>query len=87
MITTFSWFGYDLPMSENFKRIKQAGFDGVMLWWDDSFGDIEYRGNPDLVRKAGLYVENIHAPDFVMIPDTTTTGTRNVICWHNMVPA
>ena len=32
MITTFSWFGYKLSMSENFKRIKQAGFDGVMLW-------------------------------------------------------
>lgn len=62
MITTFSWFGYDLPMSENFKKIKQSGFDGVMLWWDDSFGDIEYRGNPDLARKSGLYVENIHAP-------------------------
>ena len=54
MITTFSWFGYDLPMSENFKKIKQSGFDGVMLWWDDSFGDIEYRGNQDLARKSGL---------------------------------
>lgn len=62
MITTFSWFGYELPKREIFKMIKSAGFDGVMLWWDDEFGDTEYRSNPESARKAGLYVENIHAP-------------------------
>lgn len=62
MITTFSWFGYTLPMYKNFKMIKRSGFDGVMLWWDDAFGDTDYRSNPELAREAGLYVENIHAP-------------------------
>lgn len=62
MLTTFSWFGYELPMFEIFKIIKQAGFDGITLWWDDEFGDIGYRDNPELARKAGLSVENIHTP-------------------------
>jgi len=62
MISTFAHFGYNLPKRETFDLIRQAGFDGVSLWWDDDFGDLNYRENPDLVRNAGLSVENIHAP-------------------------
>lgn len=62
MVTIFAWFGYDLPKTEYFKTIKQAGFDGVSLWWADDLGDGDYRSNPELVRKLGLHVENIHAP-------------------------
>ncbi len=62
MITTFGWFGYELPMKERCALIKQAGFDGLTLWWSDDLGDSEYRSNPELARNAGLYVENIHTP-------------------------
>ena len=29
MITTFAWFGYELPKKSIFDLIKQAGFDGA----------------------------------------------------------
>lgn len=67
MISIYDWFGYDVSISERYNLIKKAGFDGVMLWWSNGFGrDIdgfnEYLKGPDLARKAGLHVENIHAP-------------------------
>lgn len=55
--------GYDVPFSERYKLIKNAGFDCVMLWWSDKFGrGPGYQEDVQLARKAGLYVENIHAP-------------------------
>ncbi len=33
-----------------------------MLWWNDDFGDTEFRNNPKIARNIGLSVENIHAP-------------------------
>ena len=47
--------------------IKQAGFDGVLLWWSNGFGRDadglnEYLKGPEVARTAGLYIENIHAP-------------------------
>jgi sugar phosphate isomerase/epimerase len=62
MITTFAWFEYKLSKEKYFELIKYVGFDGVTLWWDDSFGDDDFRSNPALARNAGLFVENIHAP-------------------------
>ena len=62
MITTFAWFGYELPKRTSFDLIKQAGFDGVTLWWHNDFGDDDFRINPELARDIGLYVENIHTP-------------------------
>ncbi|MCL2002808.1 MAG: sugar phosphate isomerase/epimerase [Oscillospiraceae bacterium] len=62
MITTYAWFGYNLPMKESLELIKRAGFDGVTLWWSVDFGRTDFRDAPDLVRRAGLFVENIHAP-------------------------
>ena len=35
----FVWFGYDLPPAESLRRIRAAGFDGVMLWWGAFDGD------------------------------------------------
>ncbi len=55
--------GYDVPFSERYKLIKEAGFDCVMLWWSDRFGRGEgYEQDADLARNAGLLVENMHAP-------------------------
>lgn len=60
----FSWFGFPIPMEERFKLIKAAGFDGVLLWWADDH--IDEDGNkelqPELARRIGLFIENIHTP-------------------------
>ena len=64
MITAFGWFGYVLPIKDRIGIIKQAGFDGVMLWWSETLGNPDYRSAPQFARDAGLYVENIHAPYF-----------------------
>lgn len=67
MITIFDWFGYELSMKERYQLIKEAGFDGVLLWWSDgfsrdSFGRNDYRNGPQIARDAGLFIENIHTP-------------------------
>ncbi|MDO3410932.1 sugar phosphate isomerase/epimerase family protein [Saccharibacillus sp. CPCC 101409] len=63
MISIYDWFGYELPIEERYRAIKQAGFDGVMLWWSAGFGrGEEYRSGARLAREAGLTIENIHAP-------------------------
>jgi hypothetical protein len=75
MITTFAWFGYELPKETCFDLIKQAGFDGVTLWWNNDFGDNNFRNNPVLARNAGLFIENIHTP-FEDINNPLTRGER-----------
>jgi len=35
MITIYDWFGYELPIKERYRLIKEAGFDGVLLWWSN----------------------------------------------------
>lgn len=67
MITIYDWFGYVLTIKERYRLIKEAGFDGVLLWWSngfgrDCFGRNEYRNGPQIAREAGLFIENIHAP-------------------------
>lgn len=60
----YAWFGYPLPMPERLHEIALAGFDSVMLWWGDDFSpkDGPKDSHPDIARREGLYVENIHAP-------------------------
>jgi len=67
MLTIYDWFGYQLPNRERFRLIKDAGFDGVLLWWSngferDCFGQNDYRKGPEIAREVGLFIENIHAP-------------------------
>lgn len=67
MITIYDWFGYELPIKERYRLIKEAGFDGVLLWWSDGFGRdcfglSDYRNGPHIAREAGLFIENIHTP-------------------------
>jgi len=63
MFTTYDWFGYELPIKERYRKIKQAGFDGVLMWWSEFFGrGKDYRSGPEIARAAGLHIENIHAP-------------------------
>lgn len=60
----YAWFGYPLPMPERLHEIASAGFDSVMLWWGDDFSpkDCPKDTHPELARREGLFVENIHAP-------------------------
>ena len=60
MIAIFDWFGYKLPIKERYRLIRQAGFDGVMLWWSDEFGDLDFRDYPAYARSSGLFIENMH---------------------------
>jgi Sugar phosphate isomerases/epimerases len=67
MIAIYDWFGYELTIKERYQLIKEAGFDGVLLWWSNGFGrDVfgrnDYRNGPQIARKAGLFIENIHTP-------------------------
>jgi len=62
MITIYDWFGYELPIKERYRLIKEAGFDGVLLWWSDYLNHNDYRNGPKIVREAGLFIENIHTP-------------------------
>ncbi|MDR2687892.1 MAG: sugar phosphate isomerase/epimerase, partial [Oscillospiraceae bacterium] len=62
MLSIFNWFGYrELTHAEGFRLIRQAGFEGVLLWWAFAEGGENYRKQPELARQAGLWVENIHA--------------------------
>ena len=59
----FEWFGIVMPMAEKYAAIKRAGFDGVMMWWgSDDLQYDDYLLNPELARKNGLFVENMHTP-------------------------
>jgi sugar phosphate isomerase/epimerase len=67
MITIYDWFGDELPNKERYRLIKEAGFDGILLWWSDGFGRNvfglgDYLSGPQIAREAGLFIENIHTP-------------------------
>ena len=55
--------GYDVSFEERYKLIRKSGFDCVMLWWSNQFGRGDgYQEDVRLARRAGLFVEYIHAP-------------------------
>lgn len=60
----FSWFGYFMPFEERIDMIKEAGFDEVMISWEDECEPyyLEKEKFPDIVRSKGLGITNIHAP-------------------------
>ena len=62
MIMIHCSFGSDSCKKSYFELVKQAGFDGVILWWGNDYGDADYRDNPSLARSVGLIVENVHLP-------------------------
>lgn len=59
--TIVDYFGYNLSPQERMTAIKSAGFDGVILLWADYF-DKDYKDFPKYADRAGLFVENTHAP-------------------------
>ena len=57
-IGIFSWFGYNLGHEDNLRLIKNAGFDAASLYWREG---VEFN-TPDLARKIGLEIDNVHSP-------------------------
>jgi len=64
-IVIFSWYGYFSDFQQRLDHIKEAGFDGLMLWWEDDEGTWSYsrRQMADMTRDAGLEVFNVHIAD------------------------
>jgi sugar phosphate isomerase/epimerase len=61
----YSWFGYQMPLEQRLTMIKQAGFDTTCLWFgheEEMVRDGQADKMPDLVRRIGLHLDNIHAP-------------------------
>ena len=63
MVSIYDWFGYEIPIENRYILIKEAGFDGVLLWWSAGFGrGSYYRDSVKYARNADLIIENIHTP-------------------------
>jgi sugar phosphate isomerase/epimerase len=61
----YSFFGYELPLAERMRLIREAGFDFTALWWGPEEPDIRggnKRELPRLAREAGLAIDNLHVP-------------------------
>nr|WP_312580021.1 sugar phosphate isomerase/epimerase family protein [Sedimentibacter sp.] len=60
----FHWYGYILQPRERIKLIQEAGYDYIMLWWEDeSYPDfVDRRELINIVRDNGLELDNIHLP-------------------------
>ncbi len=59
----FTYIGYDLPIAERIRLIKEAGFDATSLWWGDEEDDYRqriHRLTPAMVRDQGLILEFVH---------------------------
>ena len=58
----FGWYGYYNDFLRRIEKIKETGFDGVMLWWEDEIGDAPI-SRFEMFRRceeAALKVFNIH---------------------------
>jgi len=63
MISSFDYIGVDMPYTEHYRLFAEAGFDTVMLWHGEDFGEeMRAENRPAQARSYGLTIENIHAP-------------------------
>lgn len=53
-----------MPLPERLRLIREAGFEAVSVWWEDEIGEpvIEKQCFPQMIRDAGLILENMHVP-------------------------
>lgn len=60
----FHWYGYIIQPKERISLIKKAGYDYVMLWWEDeAYPDfVDRRDLINIVKDNGLKLDNIHLP-------------------------
>jgi sugar phosphate isomerase/epimerase len=61
MITIYC-FKFNMPPLRCYDLMKQVGFDGVSMMWDETYGGADFRDAPKLAQKAGLLIDSIHAP-------------------------
>ncbi len=63
-IGVFNWFGYILPLKERIRLIKQAGFDYVMLWWEDEEYPYTVKRMEfiNILQYYDLKLDNVHLP-------------------------
>lgn len=64
-IGTFSWFGYDLPLSERLRLISKSGFSHTFLWMGIEEPLVEAgraHEMPGMAADAGLDVDHVHVP-------------------------
>lgn len=62
---TFSWFGYELPLSERLRLIRKSGFSHTFLWMGNQEPMVESgraHEMPGMAADAGLAVDHVHAP-------------------------
>ncbi len=60
----FNWFGYIMAIEERIKLIKQAGYDYVMLWWEDEYYPykVDRREFNKILGSYDLKLDNVHLP-------------------------
>jgi len=60
----FSWYGFQLPLIERLRAVRRAGFETVMLWWEDNemADEAGREALMEAVADIGLEVENVHLP-------------------------
>ncbi|UYO63300.1 sugar phosphate isomerase/epimerase [Acetobacterium wieringae] len=75
----FSWFGYFMKFEDRIKIIADAGFEEAMISWEDEFEPwaLKKEEFPELVRKNGLGITNIHAP-FIGYSDIWTASRMEI---------
>ncbi len=62
---TFSWFGYDLPLSDRLRLIRKSGFSHTLLWMGSEEPLVRAgraKEMPGMAADAGLTVDHVHAP-------------------------
>ncbi len=61
---SFRFGFYNYPLRQRMAAIKQAGFDGVMLWWGSEYSETD--STPfeqfDIAQSLGLRVDTVHFP-------------------------
>ncbi len=85
----FLWYGYRIPVPERIRQIREAGFETVLHWWDDSFREEEGLSKEEqacLIRSGGLTIEKT--------PICSLTGPMTFgwipwtgrLCWNGICP-
>jgi sugar phosphate isomerase/epimerase len=60
----FSWYGINTPLKERLRKIRDANFSAIMLWWGDNkaFQEFDKGQLVQEVKANDLFIENIHVP-------------------------
>lgn len=63
-VGTYTWFGYDIPLSDELKLISAIGFDSICTWWSEYSSDSTppREKQAELAQNNGLTLEHAHIP-------------------------